>query len=303
MRFSFPTNSARVAVAVFVPLFLMCFVLATQTQSVPSFAAQLAKNFDYAEFTRFDASSPPKSGIYQSNGFLALTEHGFGKQIVVIPAPVDEAPGNIGDRLSAMEIAAPLFVDSSHKTYSLDDSPAHRNVTYYADRTIYHAGFDEGPDVSLTVYPIYGKPAAVIRLRVERARGLLGVTLHIRGMGFQGFPDKADGTLRYGSPRWPYRLLLGSGSKASLEEGTFQWELGQADEASAVIVLGGTEREAEAVLADVKASRDFLAQATHKAWNKYLASVPLVIPGEPIKFTIGTAEEQETIAAEDLLRS
>ena len=138
---------------------------------------RLTKNFDYAEFTRFDAAAPPKEGIYQSNGFLALVEDGFGGQTVIVPAPVDEAPGNISDRLPAMEIEPPVFVDSSNRSYDLTASPAKRHVTYHADRTVYRAVFDGGPEVSLTVYPIYGRSAAVIRMRVERSDGALHLTI------------------------------------------------------------------------------------------------------------------------------
>ncbi len=186
------------------------FVVNAQTEkSAPSLPNNFAKGFDYSDFTRFDAPAPPKAGIYQSNGFMALQERGFGAQVVIIPAPVDEAPGNTSDRLLAMEIDAPVFVDRSHRTYKLADSPAKRHLTYYADRTIYRAAFAGGPDVSLIVYPIYGKSAAVIRIKVEKADGPIEVTLRTRGTGFQIFPNKREGTLLYGSPRWAYRLLLG----------------------------------------------------------------------------------------------
>jgi len=109
--------------------------------------------------------------------------------------------------------------------------------------------------------------------------------------------------MRYGSARWPYRLVVWAGSKATLQGGTFEWKLKNGDEAAAILALGGTEQEAEAVLREVRASRDFFDHATHGAWNDYLASTPLVIPAEPIKFTVGTTGEHRTITPEDLVRS
>ena len=294
----------RILILVFASMWSIGFVVNAQTEkSPPTFPNYFARGFDYAEFTRFDAPSPPKSGIYQSNGFMALQERGFGGQIVIIPAPVDEAPANTSDRLLAMEIDAPVFVDRSRRTYNLAESPGKRHLTYYADRTVYRAAFAGGPDVSLTVYPVYGKSAAVIRIKVEKADGPIGVTLRTRGTGFQIFPDKGGETLKYGSPRWPYSLLLGARQKAKRQEGNLEWGLEHAGEISAIITLGGTEQEAETALQEVRASRDLLDQATHKAWNNYLASTPLVIPAEPIKFTIGTSGEQKTIAPADLVRS
>src|SRR5438445_6371363 len=170
-------GSVRVLILLFASMCSTGLVVNAQTEkSAPSFPNNFAKGFDYAEFTRFDAPAPPKSGIYQSNGFMALQERGFGGQILIIPAPVDEAPGNTSDRLLAMEIDAPVFGDRSHRTYNLADTPAKRHLTYYADRTVYRAAFDGGPSVSLTVYPVYGKSAAVIRIKVEKADGPIGVT-------------------------------------------------------------------------------------------------------------------------------
>ena len=85
----------------------------TIVQKPKSWPSFLTKGFDYAEFMRFDAPSPPKTGIYQSNGFLAIREQGFGGQNIIVPAPVDEAPGNTSDRLSALQIDPPMFSDSS----------------------------------------------------------------------------------------------------------------------------------------------------------------------------------------------
>ena len=278
-------------------------VVARQRDAKGSFPFRLLTNFDYAEFTRFDAAAPPKEGIYQSNGFLALVEDGFGGQTVIVPAPVDEAPGNISDRLRAMEIEPPVFVDSSNRSYDLTASPAKRHVTYHADRTVYRAVFDGGPEVSLTVYPIYGRSAAVIRMRVERSDGALHLTLRTRGTGFTIRSGNQQDAVRYGSNRWPYRLLVGARPSAKLNEGNLEWILAQGRTASVIISLGGTDKEADATLREIRVSRDLFEQTTHKKWNQYLNSVPLVVPDQPIKFTIGTTGEQQTITPEDLVRS
>jgi len=270
------------------------------SQRFPTF---LSRNFDYAAFTRFDAEAPPKNRIFQSNGFLALEEGNFAKQIVLIPAPVDEAPTNTGDRLLAMEIDAPVFTNTSGKTYNFTDSPASRHITYFADRTVYRAAFDGGPEVSFTVYPVYGKPAAVLRTKVEKAHGPLSVTLHSRGKVFEKLGATREQTLCYGSPRWPYRLLMSAVGEVELEEEGFEWTLRRGDEASVTLVLGGTEEEAEATLNELKNSHDLFDDATHKAWNDYLRSVPLVAPAEPIRFKVGTTGEERTITPEDLVRS
>jgi len=241
--------------------------------------------------------------IYQSNGFMALQERGYGGQAVVIPAPVDDSPHNTSDRLFAMDIDAPLFVDSSNQTYSLAESIAKRGVTYYADRTVYRAAFEAGPTVSQTVYPVYGKSAAVIRLSVEKAAGPIRIVLRIHGTGFQILPDQSKGTLEYGSPRWRYRLLLSARPRASVQEGSFQWELSGRGEASAIIAFGETEQRANVTLRGIEESHDLLEQATHEAWNKYLASTPLVAPAMPISFVIRNSGKRETIAPEDLVRS
>ncbi|HVH69927.1 MAG TPA: hypothetical protein VNB49_02300, partial [Candidatus Dormibacteraeota bacterium] len=297
-------GSVRVLVLLFASIWATAWAVNAQTEkAASSFLQYIGKCFDYADFTRFDTAAPPKDGIYQSNGFMALRERGFGGQILIIAAPVDEAPTNVSDRLLAMEIYAPVFLDGSHRTYKLADSPAKRHLTYYADRTIYRAAFDGGPDVSLTVYPVYGKSAAVLRIKVEKLDGPLAVTLPTRGTGFQILPSESEGTSQYGSPRWPYRLLLGTRERAKLQAGTFEWKLDHVSEVSVIIALGGTEREAEAALQQVRASRDLLDHDTHQAWNDYLASTPLVIPAEPIKFMLGTSGEQKAIAPAELVRS
>jgi len=57
------------------------------SQKFPTF---LSRNFDYAAFTRFESEALPKDGLVQSNGFLALMESAFGKQMLLLPAPVEE---------------------------------------------------------------------------------------------------------------------------------------------------------------------------------------------------------------------
>ena len=291
--------------------------MVAQTQrSAPSLPTYLSKGLDYASFVRFDASAPPKDGVYQSNGFIALMERDntFGGQVVSIPAPVDDEPNGASDLLGALDIDAPVLVDRSDQTYDLADSPARRHVTYYADRTVYHAEFNGGPVISVTVYAIYGQSAAVIRMNVEKTDGPIRLTLRTHESRFRKdsekppanfhmVRDKGDGTVRYGSPRWPYRLLVAAHLKARLQDGTFEWKLKKGGEAAAIVALGGTEEEAEAVLQTVRASRDLFDHATHKAWNDYLASTPLVIPAEAIRFTVGTTGEQGTIAPKDLVRS
>jgi hypothetical protein len=272
----------------------------TQPQSFPSY---LAKDLDYSSFIRFDAEVAPKDLIYQSNGFMALEEKGFGGQTIIIPVSGDAVPTNTSDRLLALVIDAPVFADSSGGSYNLADSPAQRHLTYYADRTVYHAAFDAGPEVSLTVYPVYGKSASVLRISVAKASGPIRVSLNSRGTGFQLLSGLPAETVPYGSPRWPYRLLLGSRPFADRQAASLQWDLRNGGEASAIIALGGDEQKASAVLREVSASPDLFDRATHKAWNDYLASTPLVAPAEPIHFTVGTSGQKETIAPEDLVRS
>src|ERR1700729_4133530 len=140
------------------------FALAAGTPA--SFPPYLTDGFDYATFTRFDAAAPPKTLIYQSNGFMALQEKGFGGQKIIIPVVGSTTPSNSSDRLEALEIDPPVFVDASRRIYSMAGSPAKRSMTYFADRTVYRVAFDGGPEVSLTVYPVYGKPDAVLRIKI-----------------------------------------------------------------------------------------------------------------------------------------
>ena len=220
--------------------FLMLFVgqrshARTQLRGFPPY---LANDFDYANFTRFDAPVAPKDLIYQSNGFMALQEKSFGGQTLIIPVSGDEVPTNTTDRLLALEIDAPVFMNSSGETYNLADSPAQRHLTYYADRTVYHAAFDNGPEVSQTVYPVYGKPASVLKIKIEKSSGPVRVDLRTRGKGFQFLPEENAQGLSYGSPRWNYRFLLSALPKANLQRGVLQWELKAGGEASLILTLG-----------------------------------------------------------------
>ena len=164
--------------------------LIAQTKSSSSqFPPYMGENFDYASFTRFDAPAPPKNLIYQSNGFMALQESGFGGQKIIIPVAGPAAPINEGERLMALEIDSPVFVEDSGKTFRLGDRSAKHSLTYFADRTIYRTTFDNGLEVSLVVYPVYGKAAAVVRTVVEHAPQPVTVIIQIRGLGFQVLPS------------------------------------------------------------------------------------------------------------------
>ncbi|HTX42246.1 MAG TPA: hypothetical protein VMD25_10495 [Acidobacteriaceae bacterium] len=260
-------------------------------------------HFDYAAFTRLDVPSPPRPLIYQANGFMALQELGFGSQRMIVPVAGPAAPTNTSDRLSALEIEAPVFTGSSGRTYLFDSSPAHRSMTYFADRTVYRADFNNGPEVQLTVYPVFGESAAVLRVRVVRSDGPLRVVLTIRPDGFNVVSDHDAQGVSYGSPQWPYRAILDSRPRASFQQGQFQWILHSGDEAALLIALGGTEPEAAATLLKIRSSPDLFDRETHRLWNNYLASAPLVIPTAPVSFTVGTTGDRESIDPRQLVRS
>jgi len=294
----------RVFRLILTSMLLLSAGVAAQTQNESRrFPSYLSPGFDYAAFTRFDAPGPPKDWIYQSNGFMALREQGFGGQVVIIPAPAGNAPTNTSDRLLALEVDAPVFTDSSRRSYNLATSLAKRSLTYFADRTVYRAAFDGGPSVSLTVYPVYGQPAAVLRLKIEKAQGTIMARLRPRGTGFQALPAGAEGVQLYGSPRWPYRLLIGARPAVKPDNDGFRWELGEGREAAAIVALGATGPEAESALQAVAASQDIFDGETHQAWNRYLASCPLVAPADPVAFTVGSSGQRESITPEELVRS
>jgi hypothetical protein len=285
-----------------VALLQTCLTAQTQSSS-SSFPPYMGENFDYATFTRFDASAPPKSLIYQSNGFMALQESGFGGQKIIIPVAGPAAPTNGSERLTALEIDSPVFLEDSGKTFRLSDSSAKHSLTYFADRTIYRATFNDGLEVSLVVYPVYGKAAAVVRTAVEHSSQPVTVTIQGRGVGFQALPVTDSHLLSFGSSKWPYRLLLAAQPQTAAQGGYFQWKLTAGTSAALVITLGENERQAKAALAELHSSPDLFDAQTHRLWNEYLASTPLVAPAESIKFTIGTLNKNESIAPQELVRS
>jgi hypothetical protein len=305
-QFSVPLNLrliARVYLFLAASLLPCCLAAAQSRVDASPFPAYLGDNFDYSTFTRFDAPAPPKSLIYQSNGFMALQESGFGGQRVIIPVAGAAVPTNSSDRLSALTIEAPVITDGSGHTWRLSDSSAKRSLTYFADRTVYRAAFDAGPEVSLTVYPIYGKSAAVIRLRIVRTTDPIQVSMAAHADGLQLIPGSDEQSSTYGSHRWPYRLILAGRPAATFHHNTFKWNLRVDGEATLMMTLGGTEQEAAATLTQLQGSSDLLDEETHRLWNAYLASTPLVAPATPVNFTIGTTGERRSISPEDLVRS
>lgn len=272
-------------------------------ESAAGFPTYLHDDFDYASFTRFDAPAPPKTLIYQSNGFMALQERGFGGQKILIPVAGPAAPTNSSEVLSTLEIDAPVFVDSAQHTYSFDASPAKRSMTYFADRNVYRAAFTGGPQVTLTVYPVYGKSVAVFRIKVDHTSGPTRMTIQSRGDGFQVVPGSQATYITYGSSKLPYRALLAAKPKASVKGGSFEWKLGKDGEAALLISTGGNENEAKSSLTELHNSHDLFDNMTHQLWNKYLASASLVAPAEPIQFVIGTTGRRKSISPEDLVRS
>lgn len=304
--FTVPLNLRQIARACLFSAasLLPCGLAAAQSGAAASpFPAYLGDDFDYSTFTRFDAPAPPKSLIYQSNGFMVLQESGFGGQRVIIPVAGGAPPTNSSDRLSALTIEAPVINDGSGHTWRLSDSPAKRSLTYFADRTVYRAAFDGGPEVSLTVYPVYGNPAAVIRLRMVRTTDPVQVSMAAHADGLQLIPGSDERRSTYGSHRWPYRLILAGRPAATIHDNTFEWNLRADGEATLMMTLGGTEQEAAAALTQLRGSSDLLDEETHRLWNAYLASTPLVAPATPVSFTIGTTGERRSISPEDLVRS
>lgn len=279
-----------------------CAPARSQQTSLP-FPSYMGDKFDYATFTRFDAPAPPKTLIYQSNGFMALQESGFAGQKIIIPVAGPKAPTNGSERLAAMDVDAPVLTDASKHSFNLASSPAKRSLTYFADRTVYRAAFENGPEILFAVYPVYGKPFAILRLKNERSRGALTVSISTHGEGFQVAPQAQQSAVEYGSSKWPYRILLGSHPTAAVQGSQFQWTLKTGEEAALEIVLGGTMEEAQASLAELQSSPDLFDAETHQQWNEYLASAPLVAPAEPIKFVIGTTGEHKSISPEELVRS
>ena len=227
----------RVCCAVLFVMGLLSWMGTAEAQRAePGFPSYLGRGFDYAEFTRFDALGPPKDLIYQSNGYMALRERGFPGQVIIIPAAVGAFPTNTSDRLEALAVAAPVLIDPSHQTYDMDKTLATRGLTYYADRTVYRATFENGAAVTMTVYPIYwsfGGGHSHQARQSQRPDGCFS------GDSRHGFPDAERGVLRtllsFGSPRWPYRLLISASPTAQVTEGNVVWEVRPGGEASVII--------------------------------------------------------------------
>ena len=289
--------------AIVLLLVLSGTVAAAESGAISPRPAWLTRSFDYAAFTRFDAAAPPKPLLYQSNGYLSLQEQGSGSQKMYVPVAGPGAPTNSGDRAAALEIAAPILTSGSGRSYDFASSPARRSMTYFADRTIYRASFAKGPEVSLTVYPVFGQSMAVVRIRVIRSDGPLRVVIGIRPIEFNVVSVPGLEAVSYGSPRWPYRVMVDSRPRGAVQQGQFQWSLQSGKEAALLMAVAGTEREAEDVLSHLRASPDLFDRETHRNWNTYLASVPLVVPAAPVDFTIGTTGAKESIAPRELVRS
>jgi len=281
---------------------LSCSGWAQPSRSTAKFPVYMSDGFDYASFTRFEAQKPPRDLIYQSNGFMALQEFGFGGQRVIVPVSGPQAPVNEGERELAVAIDAPVFTDASGKSYRIKDASDH-SLTYFADRTVYHAKFAEGFDVNVIAYPVYGRSSAVIRMVVNQAPGPVTVQVQCRGLSFQDVAAPDARTQSYGASRWPYRLLVSADAQGQLKDGGFQWRVSSGSAASILIAMGKDEASAEASLADLRVSKDLFDEETHRRWNEYLSSAPLVAPAEPLRFTIGTLHKDESISPDDLVRS
>jgi len=277
-------------------------VLAQTGGSLSAFPEYLRDGFDYASFTRFDAPTPPADRIYQSNGFLELKETAFGGQEILIPVQGDPAPDNTSDRLLAVVVDAPRFIDAGGELYSFDDTTAKRSVTYFADRTVYRAQFAPGLSASLEVYPVYGWPAAVCHLTIEAAKTPLRVLWSFRGAGLQVTAGPTS-SVAFSAQRWPYRVLLGGIPRVTSRTEGYEWRLSVGQSAALLISVGGSAQKARATLSEIRASSDLLSASTHRRWNEYLGSVPLVAPSDSIHYTLSTASKTFTIEPEELVRS
>ena len=213
------------------------------------------------------------------------------------------APANEGERSRPWKSILPSFVEDSQKTFRLTDPSARHSLTYFADRTIYRTTFDNGLEVGLVVYPVYGKAAAVVRTVVEHAPQPVTEIIQVRGLGFQVLPNSDSHLLSFGSSKWPYRLILALNPRLQLKAGTFNGSCTGGTSTALIITLGGNEWQANAALGELRSSPDLFDGETHRLWNEYLASTPLVAPAQPIKFTIGTLNKDESIAPEELVRS
>jgi hypothetical protein len=143
----------------------------------------------------------------------------------------------------------------------------------------------------------------VIRLQIVGTANQVQVSMAAHADGLQLIPGSDERRSVFGSQRWPYRLILAGQPAATMHDRTFEWNLGTGGEAALMLTLGGTEQEAAATLAQVQGSPDLFDKETHRLWNAYLASTPLVAPAEPVSFTLGTKGERKSISPEDLVRS
>jgi hypothetical protein len=143
----------------------------------------------------------------------------------------------------------------------------------------------------------------VLRVRVARSEGPLRVILNVESDGFHAISGQNPQAISYGSAQWPYPVVVDSRPSAKFDQGQFQWTLSAGTDAALIIALGGTEHEAEAFLREVRASQDLYDRETHRRWNDYLASAPLVISAEPITFAVGTTGTREIIDPNELVRS
>jgi hypothetical protein len=292
----------RMVKAISLIMVLASILWAETPVQTAKFPPYMSEGFDYASFTRFEAETPPRNLIYQSNGFMALQEYGFGGQRVIVPVLGPKAPVNEGEREIAISIDAPVFLDSSGKSFTMSNASQHR-VTYFADRTVYHANFASGLEATVTAYPVYGRSSAVYRIVIDRAREPVTVEVRSSALGFQMIPHPNARETSYGASQWPYRLLLAPDAKGQTNDSVFRWKLATGGEAALMIAMGKDQEDAEASLGALRASRDLFASETHHRWNEYLGSTPLVAPAEPIRFTIGTLGKDERIVPEDLVRS
>jgi hypothetical protein len=231
---------------------------------------------------------------------MALQESGFGGQKIIIPVAGPAAPVNEGERLMALEIDSPVFVEDSRKTFRLSDPSARHSLAYFADGTIYRTNFNNRLEVGLVVYPVYAA-AAVVRTVVEHAP--------------QPVRDHPGSPLASRSPPTQTRICSVSDRRVAIplatpallnpapEGGHFEWKLAGGTSTALIIALGGNERQANTALAELRSSPDLFDAETHRLWNEYLASTPLVAPAHAIKFTIGTLNKDESIAPQELVRS
>jgi hypothetical protein len=283
-------------------LFSCSQVVAEAGGSLSAFPVYLRDGFDYAGFARFDAPSPPADRIYQSNGFLELKETAFGGQEISIPVKGSPAPDNESDRVLAVVVDAPRFLDAEGNSYTFDDATGQRSVTYFADRTVYRVRFASGLSASLEVYPVYGKSAAVCRLTIDASKGAVRVLWSLHGAGLQGVADTTS-EIAYGSQKWPYRVLLGTVPSSVPQMERYEWQLRAGQSAALLVAVGGSAQEARASLSELRKSTDLMSASTHRRWNEYLGSVPLVAPANSIHYTVATSGRHFTIAPEELVRS